>query len=57
MPLHEAVGMMEHAVQELSVVPGEVHGVVSTNLISVLDKNPGYSTLTRLRGQVEKFSA
>mgnify|MGYP000462808231 CR=1 FL=1 len=48
MPLQEAMGIMEDAVQKVSVVPGEVGGVVSTKLQSVLNKNPGYSNLLTL---------
>ena len=35
--------IMEDAVQKVSVVPGEVGGVVSIKMQSVLNKNPGYS--------------
>ena len=45
MPLHEAVGLMEVAVQKVNIVPEEVACVVSTKLQTVLYKNPGYSTL------------
>ena len=48
MPLQEAVGIMEDAVQVVSVVPGEVGGVVSTKLQSLLNNNPGYSNLVIL---------